>query len=60
MDDNSRACAQVAVLLENLSFKFRAFGEGLKNVQKEQKEQREMLNGLVEDMDIVKPSYTNQ
>ena len=51
MDDN-----KVEVLLEDLLSQFRAFGEGLENVQREQKEQRQILNGLVEDMDIVKPS----
>ncbi|HBE78032.1 MAG TPA: hypothetical protein DDW65_09680 [Firmicutes bacterium] len=51
MDDN-----KVADLLEQLLSEFRTFGEGLKNVQDEQKEQRQILDGLVEDMDIVKPS----
>lgn len=51
MDDN-----KVAVLLEQLLSEFRTFGEGLQNVQTEQNEQRQILNGLVEDMDIVKPS----
>ncbi|MGE5581880.1 MAG: hypothetical protein ACM3X9_05005 [Bacillota bacterium] len=51
MDDN-----KVAVLLEQLLSEFRTFGEGLEDVRKEQKEQRLILNGLIEDMDIVKPS----
>jgi hypothetical protein len=51
MDDK-----RVAVLLEQLVSEFRTFGEGLQIVQNEQKEQRQILNGLTEDMDIVKPS----
>ncbi len=51
MDDN-----KVAVLLEQLLSEFRTFGEGLQIVQNEQGEQRRILNGLVDDMDIVKPT----
>lgn len=51
MDDN-----KVAVLLEQLLSEFRTFGEGLQNVRNEQKEQRQILNGLVDGMDIVKPT----
>ncbi len=51
MDDN-----KVAVLLEQLLSEFRNFGDGLQRVQKKQEEQGHVLNGLVEDMDIVKPT----
>ncbi len=51
MDDN-----KIAVLLEQLLSEFRTFGDGLQSVQKKQEEQGHVLNGLVEDMDIVKPT----
>lgn len=51
MEDN-----KVAVLLEQLLSEFRTFGKGLQIIQDEQKEQRGILNGLVGDMDIVKPT----
>ncbi len=51
MDDN-----KVAVLLEQLSSQFKTFGEGLEIVQKEISEVNQKVDGLIEDMDFVKPS----
>ncbi len=51
MDNN-----QVAVLLENLSSQFKVFGEGLEIVQKQVSEVNQKVDGLIEDMDMVKPS----
>ncbi len=51
MDNN-----QVAVLLENLSSQFKVFGEGLEIVQQQVSEVNQKVDGLIEDMDMVKPS----
>ena len=51
MDDN-----KVAVLLEQLSSQFKTFGEGLEIVQKKISEVNQKVDGLIEDMDFVKPS----
>lgn len=51
MDDN-----KVAVLLEQLSSQFKTFGEGLEIVQKQISEVNQKVDGLIEDMDVVKPS----
>lgn len=51
MDDN-----KVAVLLEQLSSQFIIFGEGLSVVQKQISEVNQKVDGLIEDMDVVKPS----
>jgi hypothetical protein len=51
MDDN-----KVAVLLEDLLSKFRTFGEGQEILRNEVHEIKQKVDGLIEDMDIVKPS----
>ena len=51
MDDN-----KVAVLLEDLLSKFRAFGEGQDALRNEVHEIKQKVDGLIEDMDIVKPT----
>jgi peptidoglycan hydrolase CwlO-like protein len=51
MDDN-----KVAVLLENLSSQFKVFGEGLEIVQRQVSELNQKVDGLIEDMDMVKPA----
>ncbi len=51
MDDN-----KVAVLLEDLMTKFNTFGEGLENVQRQISEVNQKVEGLIDDMDIVKPT----
>lgn len=51
MDDN-----KVAVLLEDLLSKFRTFGEGQDALRHEVHEIKEKVDGLIEDMDIVKPT----
>ena len=51
MDDN-----RVAVLLEDLLSKFRTFGEGQEVLSNEVHEIKQKVDGLIEDMDIVKPT----
>lgn len=51
MDDN-----KVTVLLENLSSQFKVFGEGLEIVQRQVSELNQKVDGLIEDMDMVKPA----
>jgi chromosome segregation ATPase len=51
LDDN-----KVAVLLEDLLSKFRTFGEGQETLHTEVHEIKEKVDGLIEDMDIVKPT----
>jgi chromosome segregation ATPase len=51
MDDN-----KVAILLEDLLSKFRTFGEGQDALRNEVHEIKQKVDGLIEDMDIVKPS----
>jgi predicted nuclease with TOPRIM domain len=49
MDDN-----RVAVLLEDLLSKFRTFGEGQGSLHNDVHEIKQKVDGLIEDMDIVK------
>ena len=51
MDDN-----RVAALLEDLLSKFRTFGEGQEALSNEVHEIKQKVDGLIEDMDIVKPT----
>jgi chromosome segregation ATPase len=51
MDDN-----QVAVLLEQLLTDFRTFGEGLSHLQSKVDVIERNTNGLIADMDLVKPT----
>jgi outer membrane murein-binding lipoprotein Lpp len=51
VDDN-----KVAVLLEDLLSKFRTFGEGQETLSNEVHKINEKVDGLIEDMDIVKPT----
>lgn len=51
MDDN-----KVAVLLEDLLSQFWTFGEGQEALRNEVQEIQQKVDGLVSDMDIVKPA----
>jgi chromosome segregation ATPase len=51
MDDN-----KVAILLEDLLAKFRTFGEGQEALHREMHEMKQKVDGLIEDMDIVRPT----
>ena len=51
MDDN-----KVAILLEDLLSKFRTFGEGQDALRNEVFEIKQKVDGLIEDIDIVKPT----
>jgi chromosome segregation ATPase len=51
MDDN-----KVAVLLEDLLSKFGTFGEGQNDLRNRMERLEQKVDGLTEDMDIVKPT----
>ena len=51
MEDN-----KIAILLEDLLSKFRTFGGGQDALCTEVHEIKQKVNGLIEDMDIVKPT----
>lgn len=51
MDDN-----KVAIFLEDLLSNLRTFGEGQDTLRSEVYEIKQKVDGLIEDMDVIKPS----
>ncbi len=54
MDDK-----KVAILLEDLLSKFRAFGEGQDDLRNKMERLEQKVDGLSEDMNVIKPTVKN-